>query len=67
MVRQLTPSERHFAAVILLLVALGGIAMAALGGTDPLGVHGAIVILFAGGLLVPLLAHFHEDEPDPGR
>ena len=50
MVQQLTTSERQNALVILLLVFVVGVAMAAAGGSDPLGVHGVIVIVFGGAL-----------------
>ena len=51
MIRQLTSSERQSAAVIAIAVVIAGAAMAVLGGSDALGVHGVIVMLFAGGLL----------------
>jgi hypothetical protein len=50
MVQQLTTSERQNALVILLLVFVAGVTMAALGKSDPLGVHGLMVLLFGGGL-----------------
>ena len=59
MVAQLTTGERQLAIVVLSLVALVGLAMAAAGRGDPIGVHGFIVIWqFAVGLIfVVLCAH----------
>src|SRR5690606_20526067 len=42
-------------------------AMAVLGRFDPLGVHGVIVMLFAGGLLYLLLSRFYDPEPTEDR
>lgn len=67
MVAKLTTSERQSAAVILLLVALAGIAMAAAGRNEAMGVHGLIVILFAGALLYPVLSAFYAPEPTEDR
>ena len=64
MVKQLTSGERQLAAVILVVLAVIGIAMAAAGRADPLGVHGLIVLLFSGGLLYVVLSAFYEPEPD---
>lgn len=67
MIRQLTSSERQYAAAILLAVAMCGVAMAAAGRSDPLGVHGLIVILFSGALLYPVLSTLYEPEPTEDR
>lgn len=53
MIRHLNSSEGQYAAVILVMVAAAGVAMAAVGRSDPLGVHGVLVVLFAGALLYP--------------
>ena len=45
MVAQLTKNERQLALIILLAISLWGFAMAVAGHGDPLGVHGAIVLL----------------------
>ncbi len=45
MVAQLTKNERQLALIILLAISLCGLAMGIAGGGDPLGVHGAIVLL----------------------
>ena len=47
MIAKLTSSERQIAFVLAAAVAFAGGAMAILGGSDPLGVHGVIVMLFA--------------------
>src|SRR4029079_7353916 len=45
MIAQLTRYERQLALFILLALSLCGLAMVAAGSHDPLGVHGAIVLL----------------------
>ncbi|TGW04597.1 cytochrome-c oxidase, cbb3-type subunit I, partial [Mesorhizobium sp. M2D.F.Ca.ET.145.01.1.1] len=67
MVTQLTSSERQYSAVILLLVGLMGLTMAALGKSDPIGVHGVIVMLFSGALLYLVLSAFYAPEPQVDR
>ncbi|MDN2566301.1 cytochrome-c oxidase, cbb3-type subunit I [Aquibium sp. A9E412] len=67
MVAALTSAERQSAAVILLVVALAGLAMAILGGTGPLGVHGVLVMLFAGALVAVVFAGFYAPEPTEDR
>jgi hypothetical protein len=67
MIAKLTSSERQSAAVVLLAVALVGIAMAAAGRNEGMGVHGLIVILFAGAFLYPVLSSFYAPEPTDDR
>ena len=67
MIGKLSSTERQYAAVVLVMLAAAGIAMAALGRSDTLGVHGLLVILFAGGLLYPVLSGFYEPEPTEDR
>ena len=67
MIRHLNSSERQYAAITLVMVAVAGVAMAALGRGDALGVHGLLVMLFAGALLYPVLAGFYEPEPIEDR
>ena len=42
-----------------LSMAMAGIAMAALGKSDPLGIHGVIVLLYSGVLLYIVLSSFY--------
>ena len=67
MIANLTSSERQYALVIAVAVALAGIAMAALGRSDTLGVHGVIVMLFAGVVLYLIMSSFYGAEPTEDR
>jgi cytochrome c oxidase cbb3-type subunit 1 len=67
MIAQLTSGERRLAVAILFAVSLSGLAMAALGRSDPLGTHGAIVMAASVGLMFMVLAAYYEPEPDPER
>jgi len=67
MVSQLTLTERQYALIILVLAALCGLAMAAGGRGDPLGVHGIIVMIFSIGLAFVVIAGYYAPEPDPER
>ncbi len=64
MVQQLTTGERQNALIILLCIFVTGVAMAAAGGSDPLGVHGLIVLLFGAGLAVLVMRAYYEPEPE---
>jgi len=64
---QLTSSERSLGAAILIIMAIVGIAMAAAGRADTLGVHGAMVLFYSLGLLVLLMSGSFAPEPDPAR
>ncbi|NNH30548.1 cytochrome-c oxidase, cbb3-type subunit I, partial [Rhizobium sp. SEMIA 4085] len=59
---RLTTSERQHAAAITLAVAIAGMTMAAVGRSDALGVHGVIVMLFAGSLLYLVMSSLFEPE-----
>ncbi|KQZ82841.1 peptidase S41 [Mesorhizobium sp. Root157] len=67
MVSQLTISERQYALATLLLLGLGGLAMAAMGRGDPIAVHGYIVLIFAIGLSFVVMAGYYAPEPDKTR
>ena len=67
MIGQLTSLERQNAAVIAIIVAVAGAIMAALGRSDALGIHGVIVMLFAGGVLYAVMSAFYEPEPTEDR
>ena len=64
---QLTTRDREVAAAILLVLAIVGIAMAAAGRFDPLGVHGAIVLLYSLALLYLIMSSAFGPPPDPLR
>ncbi|WP_180941954.1 cytochrome-c oxidase, cbb3-type subunit I [Sinorhizobium mexicanum] len=65
--RQLTSGERRSAATILIAMAIVGLAMAAAGRDDTLGIHGAIVFLYSLVLLFLVLSVIFEPEPEPSR
>jgi len=67
MVAQLTKNERQVALLILLAISLWGIAMAAAGRGDPLGVHGAIVLLAGLGGIFAVISGYYAPEPDDSR
>ena len=67
LIAQLTTTERRQSAIILLAVGMVGIAMAALGRSDPLGVHGLLVILYCLGLAYFVLSSFYDPEPETDR
>ncbi|AWI58299.1 cytochrome-c oxidase, cbb3-type subunit I [Sinorhizobium fredii] len=64
---QLTMRERDLAAAILVVLAVVGIAMAAAGRADPLGIHGAIVLLYSLALLYLIMSTSFGPVPDPSR
>lgn len=67
MIGQLTAGERQLSVVMLVALAIIGIAMAAAGRFDPLGIHGVVVLLCSGVLLARLLSSLFEPEPHPER
>ncbi|TJV42169.1 MAG: cytochrome-c oxidase, cbb3-type subunit I, partial [Mesorhizobium sp.] len=67
MISNLKSSERQYALLIAVAVALAGLAMAALGRSDTLGVHGVIVMLFAGVVIYLLMSSFYGAEPTEDR
>nr|CAD6596732.1 cytochrome-c oxidase, cbb3-type subunit I [Rhizobium sp. Khangiran2] len=67
MIGQLTAGERQLSVVILVALVIIGIAMAAAGRFDPLGIHGVVVLLCSGVLLTRLLSSLFEPEPHPER
>ncbi|MBX3532682.1 MAG: cbb3-type cytochrome c oxidase subunit I, partial [Rhizobiaceae bacterium] len=64
---KLTSSERQNAFVIAAIVFGVGLAMAALGRTDVLGVHGVIVMLFSGFILYLIMSSAYGPEPTEDR
>ncbi|WP_438752307.1 cytochrome-c oxidase, cbb3-type subunit I [Pararhizobium sp. O133] len=67
MVAQLTSGERQIALVILIALALVGLAMGVAGRTDALGVHGLIVLTLSVGFIFLVLSSFYAPEPSPER
>ena len=67
MTSQLTWAERRSAMVILGVTALFGFFMAIAGRGDAMGVHGWIVLLFAGGLFYFVVGRAIEPEPTEDR
>src|SRR5690349_83185 len=67
MIAKLTSAERQNALLITAAVGLVGAVMAVLGRADVLGVHGVIVMLFAGVVLYFVMSSFYEPEPVEDR
>jgi cytochrome c oxidase cbb3-type subunit I len=67
MIAQLTKSERQSALVLFLLLAVGGLAMAVVGHDDPLGVHGAIVLIAALAGIFFVISRYYDPEPSSDR
>ena len=67
MIAQLTKSERQNALVLFLLLAVGGLAMAVVGHDDPLGVHGAIVLIAALAGIFVVISRYYDPEPSSDR
>jgi cytochrome c oxidase cbb3-type subunit 1 len=67
LITQLTFSERSNAFVILLAMAMAGVAMAVLGGADPLGIHGLMVLIYSGILLYVVLPSLYAAAPQEDR
>ncbi|WEZ85725.1 cytochrome-c oxidase, cbb3-type subunit I (plasmid) [Rhizobium sp. 32-5/1] len=64
---QLTSGERDLAGAVLVFMAIMGVAMAAVGGSEPLGIHGVMVLLCSVGLLFVLMSTAFGPAPDPAR
>jgi cytochrome c oxidase cbb3-type subunit 1 len=67
MIAQLTKNERQLALIILLVVSVCGLVMAAAGGSDPLGVHGAIVMLAGIFGAFGVISGYYDPEPGDDR
>ena len=67
MIAQLTRSERQLALIILLVLSVGGLAMAVAGNGDPLGIHGAIVMLAGIAGTFGVISGYYEPEPGDDR
>jgi len=67
MIAQLTKNERQLALIILLALSLCGLAMAVAGHGDPLGVHGAIVLLAGIAGTFGVISGYYAPEPGEDR
>ena len=67
MIAQLTKYERQLALFILLAISLCGFAMAVAGRGDPLGVHGAIVLLAGIAGAFGVISGYYAPEPREDR
>ena len=67
MINNLTVAERRTALSILAIVAVAGLTMAAAGRGDPMGVHGFIVMAFAGALFFVVGEKLYAPEPREDR
>lgn len=64
---QLTKSERYYALLILLGLALCGIALRVAGNGDPIAVHGALISVAAIAGLAKILSIYFDPEPSEER
>jgi cytochrome c oxidase cbb3-type subunit 1 len=67
MLAQLTRAERERGLLISGAVALCGLVMAVLGRNDPIGIHGAIIILAGLFCAFAIIAKFYAPEPPASR
>src|SRR6185437_15528723 len=67
MVAQLTVAERRLCLYLLMAVAIVGLALAATGRSDPIGVHGLIALLASMAMIFVVLSGYHLPEPSPER
>ena len=67
MIGQLTKQERQWALAILTVLAIVGLLMGVAGRDDPLGAHGALVIIAAIAGLFTVISKYYHPEPTPDR
>ena len=67
MLAQLTSGERQLSVVVLTLMTMVGLAMAAAGRGDPIGVHGFIVVVASLAMLFVMLSALYAPEPSAER
>ena len=67
MVGQLTTNERHVALAILTALAVTGLVMAAVGSDDPLGAHGALIMVAAIAGIFGVISGYYDPEPAEER
>ena len=59
MIGQLTKRERQSALLLLIVLAVFGLAMMAAGGNDPLGAHGALIAIAAIAGMFGVISGYH--------
>ena len=67
MIAELTTNERQGALVILLALAVTGLAMAIGGQGDPFGIHGALVMVLAIAGIFAVISGYYDPEPSDSR
>jgi cytochrome c oxidase cbb3-type subunit 1 len=67
MIGQLTKQERQGALIILVALAIVGLMMTIAGRDDPLGAHGALVIVAALAGMFTVISKYYDPEPAPTR
>ncbi len=67
MVGQLTKNERQIALIILLALAVCGLAMAVAGSRDPLGAHGVLVVVAGIAGIFFVISGYYSPEPTEER
>jgi cytochrome c oxidase cbb3-type subunit 1 len=67
MVAGLSKGDRQVALAISILIALCGLALAAVGRGDPIGTHGFIILLYALGVSFFVIAGYYAPQPDISR
>lgn len=67
MVAGLSRGDRQVALAISILIALCGLALAAVGHGDPIGTHGFVILLYALGVSFFVIAGYYGPEPDSSR
>ena len=67
MIGQLTKQERQGALIILTALAIVGLMMTIGGRDDPLGAHGALVVVAALAGIFTVISKYYDPEPEPTR
>src|SRR5262249_39364949 len=67
MMGQLTKVERQSALLILIGIALIGLVLGIAGRDDPLGVHGALIVIAALAGIFKVISIYFDPEPDEER
>jgi cytochrome c oxidase cbb3-type subunit 1 len=67
MIAQLTLNERRAAILISICVALSGLMLGLAGRNDPLGIHGALIFVYATGVIFLIGRSYYCPEPSDDR